>query len=329
MRILVTGGTGFVGRYLVNDLIRKGAFIRLLVRAKSDIKFCKNNDIELFFGDITDRNSLKGAANNIDVVYHLAAKGHVSAASEKAYLESYEVNVNGTRKIMDECLRAGVRRFIHFSSTAAMGLIKDSIIDERAHCVPSTPYQKSKFESERIVIDYQKKKGLPGIILRPCMIYGVGGTGEFHKWCKLIKKGLFPKIGKNENLTPMVHVKDVVQAAILASGDGREGETYLIASNHSYELKLIRDLAAKHMNAKIPYFYVPKWIAMTGAMLMENVAKWINFVPVVTSQNIRSITTGRVFSIAKAETELGYRPNVDLSKGIKETVQWYLDQKIL
>ena len=161
------------------------------------------------------------------------------------------------------------------------------------------------------------------------MIYGVGGLGEFLKWCRLIKKGFFPKVGSGLNLTPFVHVKDVVHAAIQALEHGRAGETYLVASKQSYELSMIRHLAAKHLNVRKPYVYVPKWVALTGAFALENAAKWFNFTPMVTAKNIRSISTGRTFSIEKAKSDLGYHPAMDLETGIKETVHWYRNQGYL
>jgi nucleoside-diphosphate-sugar epimerase len=329
MNVLVTGAAGFVGNYLVKELLKKKVSVRALVRKNSNIKDMTNNGVELVYGNITDRDSLQGITENVDVVYHLAAMGHVSAASEEAYRKSYEVNVTGTQNLIEECLKAEVKRFIHFSSTAAMGLIKQPTIDESAECQPSTPYQRSKYESEQCVNAYFRDKDLPSLILRPCMIYGVGGRGEFLKWCRLIKKGFFPKVGMGENLTPFVHVKDVVQAAVLAADNGQEGETYLVASEQSYSLTLIRNLVAKHLDVKKPYVYVPKWAALAGTYALENAAKWLKFTPVVTSKNIRSISTDRVFSIEKAENQLGYHSLMDLETGIKETVHWYRDQGYL
>ena len=106
-----------------------------------------------------------------------------------------------------------------------MGLIKKPLVDETVACQPSTPYQMSKYESEKVVTEYSEQRQLPGVILRPCMIYGAGEAGEFLKICRLIKKGIFPKIGKGKNLTPIVHVSDVVQAAILSGEKGKPGES--------------------------------------------------------------------------------------------------------
>lgn len=329
MKVLVTGGTGFVGRHLVRALIEKGVIVRMLVRKTSYIEGFKKVGVELVYGDITDRNSLHGITKDINIVYHLASMGHVSAISKAAYQRFIDVNVNGTKHLSEECCNVKVDKFIHFSSTAAMGLIKKPLVDETVPCQPSTPYQRSKYESEKTIERYWKERGLPVVILRPCMIYGVGGTGEFLKICKLIKRGFFPKIGHGKNLTPIVHVKDVVQAAIQAGSKGKAGATYLITSSNSFEFDEIRRLTAKYLGVNRSYFYVPYSVAISGTYLLEMIAKLLKFTPVVMSKNIESAVTDRVFSILRAKEELGYVPKVDLEYGIKETISWYKNNGFL
>ena len=123
----------------------------------------------------------------IDTVYHLAAAGHVAAVSKQAERSFFDLNVQGTKNLIKACGRNDVRRFFHFSSTAAMGLIKRPIIDETVECNPQTPYQKSKYQSELIAFETGKEQGIEVIVFRPCMVYGPGGKGEFLMFCRLIK----------------------------------------------------------------------------------------------------------------------------------------------
>ncbi len=106
-----------------------------------------------------------------------------------------DMNVKGTKALLVACGEAGVGRFIHFSSTAAMGLIKAEKIDESIPCNPQTPYQKSKCQSERVALEVGKQLSIEVIVLRPCMVYGPGGKGEFHKFYRLIRRGVFPRVG--------------------------------------------------------------------------------------------------------------------------------------
>ena len=324
MNILITGGTGFVGRYLVRELLSRGDFCRLLVRSKSNIEGLPNkNQIELWQGDITSQDTLKGIAKDIDYVYHLAAVGHVSAISEEAYKNFIRVNVHGTKNLIIECAGFNIKKFVHFSSTAAMGLIKNKFTNETDMPQPVTPYQKSKLESERVAFSMGKQYKIPTVVIRPCMIYGIHGKGEFLKMCRLMNRGLFPKVGFGKNLTPLVHVSDVVQGAIKAAEKGIPGEIYLIASEHSIELSELRNMVIKAFGKRTLYPFVPVWAMFFVAWCFELTAKITGRPPIATRRNIASTVWDREFSIEKARKDLGYNPQVSFQEGIAETVQWF------
>ncbi|MBU4444922.1 MAG: SDR family NAD(P)-dependent oxidoreductase, partial [Candidatus Marinimicrobia bacterium] len=131
MNILITGATGFIGSHLTKELCKQGYHCRCLVRnidkAKEIFKDYKN--IEFVIGDITKPETLKNIGNNIDVVFHLAAHGHVAATSEEAFKKFYKINVKGAENLLNECLNKNISKFFHFSSTAAVGLIPDIVVD--------------------------------------------------------------------------------------------------------------------------------------------------------------------------------------------------------
>jgi nucleoside-diphosphate-sugar epimerase len=329
IKVFITGGTGFIGKHLVKQLIQRNYYCRCLVRRNSNLNELKDIGADLIYGDILDRGSIQGCLDDINTVYHLAAMGHVSAISEEAYQRFKSVNIKGTMNLAEECLKYQISKFVHFSSTAAMGLIKEPIVDERTRCQPATPYQKSKYDSENMILSYWEKYKLPVVTLRPSMVYGPCGQGEFLKWCRLIKKGFFPRIGRGKNLTPMVHVDDVVQAAIRVREKGIPGETYLITSDGSFELDIIRDIIIKELGIKRMYPYVPITLAKIGAWGIELLAKIFKFTPIVTYRNIDSTVTDRVFSISKAKEQLGYYPKTSLKDGIRQTLSWYIEKGYL
>ena len=323
MKILVTGAAGFIGSHLVRTLVKDGHFCRCLVRKTSNIKqLSKLNNIELWYGDVTNRESLKDIAKDIEIVYHLAAIGHVTAVSRKIR-QLYKVNnLEGTRNLIEECLNHNIKRFIFFSSTAAMGTLKLPVVDESTKCKPRTPHQRSKYEVEQLIIKYWKQKQLPAIILRPCMVYGCTAKGDFFKIVKWVYRGILPKIGRGKNLTPIVHVDDVVQAAVLAMHKGRIGEAYIIAGDKSYELDEIRRIILDALGIRRPYPYMPVVIAKMIAILCEMLGGFYGCIPMVNRINIESTAIDRVFSIDKARHELGYEPKVKLEDGIKQTIEW-------
>ena len=323
MRALITGGTGFIGRNLIRHLCQRGDYCRVLARPSSDVRPLEKLDVEIQRADITEPATLRQAAEGIDVVFHLAATGHVSTVSQADLAMFRAVNVEGTRNLVHACLASGVDRVVHFSSTAAMGLIRRSPINEHTSCNPVTPYQRSKWEGERLVLDACDTGRLRGVVLRPCMVYGPGGYGEFARFCRWFSKGVFPRVGLGANLTPLVHVQDVVRAAYLAATVGGVGQVYLIASETSLPLADLRAMVIETLGVQRPYLYAPRWLAMLGAGLLEGYAALRGVAPLATRANIASVTASRVFDIGAARQDLGYRPQVSFEDGVRETVQWY------
>lgn len=330
MNILLTGATGFIGRHLVENLVNEGHFCRCLVRQVVGLEsvFYRTN-VSLFVGDITDPNSLKDIGKDIDVAYHLAGAGHVSSVSSKGYEESFNINVNGTRNLMRSCGLNSVRRVIHFSSTAAMGLIRRPKIDETIKCRPRTPYQRSKYASEMAALQESRKCGIEVIILRPCMVYGPGGKGEFLKFCRLVNLGIFPRIGLGKNLTPIVHVNDVVQASVKALQKGKSGEVYIIASHESPPLQDIHRYICAGLDIRRPYFYIPVWLAYLTAFFLERVCLITGNEPLVSRMNITSTITGRTFDIQKAMKDLSYCPEMALETSIAHTARYFKAASVL
>ena len=324
MKVLVTGGTGFVGSYLVPELLRHGMTCRLLTRSISSAEDRFPGEIDFFEGDVTQAETLKGVAKGVTHVIHMAAEGHVTAMSDEALRSFVNVNVRGTENLLRACSGHGIKRFVHFSSTAAMGRInKAGRIDERDTPQPATPYQQSKLASERAAQETGRQVDIPVVILRPCMIYGPGGKGEFHKFCRLMAKGMFPRVGLGPNLTPLVHVRDVVQSAVLALEKGLPGSVYLVASERSLPMAEMRQLILKHWGGRAIYPYIPLWIMLALAWGFERLGQVTGKAPMVTRRNVFSTVASREFSIDKAKSEIGYQPLVPFDEGIGETVAWF------
>lgn len=330
MRVFVTGATGFVGGHLAPALLSRGYEVTCLARSqeKADRLKVKWPGVDAVIGDITDAESLKQIApEDYDYVIHLAAMGHVASTSEEDYIKFTSINEGGTKNLIEVFRRNPyLKRFVHISSSAAMGFNPSiPVLNEETPPNPVTPYQKSKRNSEMISIQ-AGKDGVPTVIVRPCMIYGPGGYGEFYKFASLMSKGLFPKVGLGKNLTPLVHVEDVVSGLICAMEKGRPGEIYIIASETSIEMDQLRRCIVKSLGVKKPYIYVPGWMALAGAKVLEKLCAALKKEPIVSSQNIRSTIADRTFDITKAKNELGYSPRVSFEAGIQETIDWYRQQ---
>lgn len=328
MKILVTGASGFIGGHLVNALIEEQHNISCLVRSEEKGKILQNRfNLKYVIGDITDKKSLSVLEKDYEVIFHLAAIGHVSAASDDALKDFISVNEEGTANLIDYFKDSKIlKRFIHFSSTAAMGLIGKPYLDENSVPNPVTPYQISKRRSESISLNAYCEFNFPTVVVRPCMVYGIGGYGEFYKFCRLMNKGIFPKVGFGKNLTPLVNVKDVVQASIKAMHRGKCGELYIIASERSLSMDNLYALIMKNIGKRGRYPFIPTFIALLGAKMLEMAFALLKKEPIVTYRNIKSTVTDRTFLIDKAKQELGYCPKVSFELGIAETIAWYKEE---
>ena len=322
---LVTGATGFIGRYLVSDLLSKGWTCRLLVRPTSDVSGLPQAGVEIAQGDITLPASLEGVADGVDVVFHLAGAGHVAAISKDAYTQFRAANVTGVANVVEACRGRPLRKFVHVSSTAAMGLIRAPKIDEDSPPQPRTPYQLSKREGEQVVLDAWKNDSLPAVIVRPCMVYGPGGFGEFARMCRWMARGIFPRVGRGPSLTPMIHVRDVARGAALAAERGQLGQAYLLVGE-SLPIAEMRQVVLSTLNLDRPYPYVPLGVALAGAAVLEVVSRISGKPMPVSRHNIQSVTTGREFDIRKARNELGFEPALKLSESAAEVLGWLREQ---
>lgn len=323
MRYLVTGATGFIGPYLVRELISRGHACRCLVRSAAKAQSVLQSGVELLEGDVTNRDSLKGVASGMDGVFHLATLGHMHHYEASPNLFE-EINVLGTINLMNEALLAGVKKVVHCSSVAAMGICTDNPADEDSECTPHHAYGKSKLRAEKEVQKLVSGNHLPAVVVRFSMVYGPGDPRDILKLARLAKKKMVPRIGGSAKLTPLVHVEDAVQGLLLAMEKGRIGETYLITNAQSEPFDGLIGIIRETIGGAHLAFPVPAWVALSAASLMEWAWNIMGKTPPVTRKNIESTLADRVFSIEKARRELGFEPQVNPEKGLRETIRWYM-----
>jgi dihydroflavonol-4-reductase len=322
VKYLITGATGFIGPHLIQRLVSEGHFCRCLARADSKTDSLQGCEVEWVRGDITRAETLKGVADGIDRILHLATLGHMSnfTVTESMF---QTVNVDGALNVMKEALRAGVSKVVHCSTVAAMGICSDVPADETTECRPHHPYGRSKLKAEQAINKLVAEKGLPAVIVRFSMVYGPGDPRDILKLTRLAKKGMFPKIGSRPKLTPLIHVTDAVEGLLLAGEKGRIGETYLITNRESMPFDDLRKIFAKALGVSRLPLYLPEWLTLWAASTIEKSFTFAGKAPPVSRKNIESTLADRVFSIDKARKEFGFNPQIDPAKGLTETVEWY------
>lgn len=321
MKILVTGGTGFIGGYFVPLLLSKGYQVRLLVRNKEKAKNQFGDKCEYHVGDVTDKESLKGCCQDIDIVFHLVAKSGNELPNKENFEIFRKINVGGTENIISEC--GNIKKFIYVSSTAAMGLVKDNPITENSKCEPYLPYQVTKYEVEQLIRE-KCKNGFPGIIVRPTKVYGINEPNySYLTLAKLIKKKMFFKIGRGGNFTSNVYVSDFAQALTNLVSGGVIGETYIITSDNSISFIESGKIIAEELGVKLRIIKVPAWFMVFASTIEEKVFTMFGKTPIVTKRNIMMTIQDRIYDISKAKHEIGYKPEMSMEQGIRTVIRWY------
>lgn len=322
LRVLVTGGTGFTGSHLVTRLLGREYQVRVLSRkASSTTDHLRKLGAEMFFGDIIDKDTVTKVTRGVEIVYHLAAAWQSIAVPKKVY---WDVNVDGTQNILDVCLEENVDRYVHCSTTGVLGNISNPPADENYPYGPGDIYQETKCEGEKLALRYFHEKGLPGVVLRPCPIYGPGDSRMLRLF-KLICNKKFIMIGRGNVHYQQVYIDDLINGFELCGQKKQAiGQIYMIGGNESPTLNELVSIIAEALDIPPPTrrfpFVWPVWLA---GWVCEKICKPFGIQPPIFPRRVDWFWKNRDFDISKAKKELGYEPKTDLRTGIKNTVNWY------
>jgi nucleoside-diphosphate-sugar epimerase len=322
MTILVTGGSGFLGSHVIEQLSQSGRSVRALVRRSSDTKFLRSlSNVELVDGAIDDRASLERAVVGVEAVVHSA--GLVKARNLDEFMR---VNARGTENLLEACLpHAGtLERFVQVSSITVSG---PSDAYGNAVSVDSTPrpvtdYGRSKLAAELAVL--AKKDQLKVTIVRPPAIYGPRDR-EIFAFFKSIKMGVLPLLGSPQSKLSMIYGPDCARACIRAiDADVPSGSIFAIDDGAVHTMaELISEAESamgKRAFLRIP---LPRRVVEGAALLSESYGKLTDKAVMLTRDKCNELFDQWVCDGAKARTELGFTPSVSFSQGVKQTVDWY------
>ena len=321
MRILVTGGTGFTGKALVKRLLDLGHEV-VALDYKEGLKTQEIRDwgAEVVLGSVTDKEVVRRAMKDVEIVHHVAAAFREMNVPDSYY---HEVNVGGTRNVLEAALVAGVRKLVYCSTCGVHGNIDHPPGGEDAPIRPADYYQRTKYEAEPIVREYCDR-GLPTVILRPAAIYGPGDPERFGLIFRRVARGRFPMFGSGRTYYHPLYIDSLVDAFVLAMEEGKGvGEAYLIADEQYLEIEnLVRRVAkALSVNVKIPHY--PITPILVAGHLCEAVCKPFGVTPPIFPRRVDWYRQNRAFKIDKAKRELGYQPKVDIDEGLRRTAEWY------
>lgn len=327
MKILVTGGCGFTGSALVLRLLEDGHQVRAL-DYKPGIRdaMLKEAGAEVIYGTVTDPQAVRQAVTGCDVVQHLAAAFRELDVPESFY---DDVNVNGTRHVMEASQQAGVKKVVYCSTQGVHGHITNPPGDENSPIAPADYYQKTKYEGEVVVREYMKK-GMKATIIRPTAIYGPGDPERFFMIFRKVKKGFFPMFGSGKTFYHPVYIDNLTDAFVLAMDLNKgNGETYIIADDEYVPIRELVERVAKAMDTTVKIQHLPLLPLLVLAHLCEKACKPFRIKPPLFPRRADWFRQVRAFRIDKARRELGYVPRVGLDEGLRRTAAWYREQGYL
>ena len=326
MKALVTGANGFTGSYLIRNLLNKGYEIRGMVRKNSNLDLVKDLNIEFCYVDLAKDELDDQIMNGIDAVYHVGA-----AYRDEGVAKSYfwDVNVEGTRKLLEASKKAGVNKFIHCSTVGVQGDIKNPPAKETDPYNPGDHYQESKLEGEKLALDFFKSKGLNGTVVRPVGIYGPGDT-RFLKLFKFINSGKFRMIGNGNVLYHLTYVEDLVEGFVLAGeSDKSNNEIFTIGGKSWLTLTELVEKIAKILDKPVPKKSIPVWPVWIAGLVCEYACRPFGISPPIYRRRLDFFIKDRAFDISKAESMLGFNPQIELDQGLAKTAEWYRKNNLL
>jgi 3beta-hydroxy-delta5-steroid dehydrogenase/steroid delta-isomerase len=322
MKVLVTGGTGFLASHLISALQTAGHSVSALVVPSADPARLREADVEVHWGDVRLPETLAAAMRQVDAVFHLAA----AIGVRRPLREYHAVNVTGTENVCRAAIAAGVTRLVHVSSTSVykQGLGVPVREDSPLEPLPD-PYAVTKAAADKLVQRMSAEGRLPASIVRTSTIYGPGDHLNFGRIAQRLLSGRSIVIGSGRNRVPFTHVDDVVQGMrLVLEHEGAEGQVYNITDGESPTQETLLRIIADELGAPMPRIHVPYRLLYSGAFVAERVAQVTHRPhPIVTRFGVALYGADNRVAIDKARRDLGYEPQVPLRQGVRLAAEWY------
>lgn len=325
MRILITGGTGFIGTNLALFYRKQDHEVTVLSTEATDVEKenaldLRNSGVKTVLGSVTDQDLVASACEGIDIVHHIAAAMREANIPDQTF---WHVNVDATRQLLDIARSMGVKRFVHCSSIGAMGKSPIKPATEETPCQPEDIYQVTKKAAEELCFSYQKEHSFPLSMVRPADVYGPRDR-RLLKLFRAIKKGKFAMIGRGQNEHHMVYIDDLIQGMDLAARvDKAIGQVFILAGDAAVTINELASIVARELRVGPPRLKIPLFPVQATAVVMEKMCKPFGIQPPIYPRRVDFFKSDYVFDISKAKTMLGYRPQSDVVAGVKKTREWY------
>jgi dihydroflavonol-4-reductase len=325
VKALVTGGTGFIGSHLVDELLTRNYSVVCTYRKTSDLRWLLNKKVELIETDLSDIDSIKNAIDGVDIIFHVA--GSVRALDYQGFLQG---NLAPTKNIIDAVLTSKIelKRFVYVSSQTVAGPAPspDAPLDENTICNPITDYAKSKKAAEDFVI--QNKDELPITIIRPPGVFGPRDTAIFSLF-KIISLRVAPHFGFTEKYVSLINGMDLSRGiAMSAVSEKTIGEIYYLAYDEYFSYSELFSYVRKALGQrKTLDIKLPESLVLTVGYITEFFGRITKSPPVFNYDKAKDfIQEYWICKSDKAKRDFGFEAKIGMEEAIKKTVNWYIKQ---
>lgn len=319
--ILVTGATGHLGNVLVRELISRGEKVRAFVLPGESLLPFEGMLIEVFVGNVLDRQALRTAMQGVDRVFNLAGIISIRPGMEGVMRR---VNVEGARNVAEVARESGVEKLVHVSSVHAFSRQPHgTVMDEKTPLAlngPEGSYDRTKAEGTRAVL-YQVEQGLDAVIVCPS---GIIGSGDFN--LSEMGRTLAAFASRKSSFLidgayDFVDVRDVVNGLILALEKGVKGEIYILSGSRA-TVENLHQMARQNAGTGALKFKVPVKMAMFFVSILQNFYRWLKIKSSYTVYSLQTLIDNSLYSSEKASRDLGYRPR-PLSEAVTDFLSWH------
>jgi dihydroflavonol-4-reductase len=323
-RTLVTGGTGFIGSHVARLVAERGDELRLTVRESSRLDAISDLGAQTVRADVLDRRAIRRAMRGVERVFHVAGSTDLRLRRDRAFA----INVEGTRIVLEEALRAGVERVVFTSSVAAIGPAPRHRVADESQAWDAgryrIPYVDAKHEAEVAALRLVAR-GLPLVIVNPAHVLGPGDPGRTST--AVVRRFLRRQIPAYvEGTINIVGVEDVARGHLLADRFGAVGERYILGNRNFTFDRLFADLA-RLSGVEAPAIKLPSSVALAIATAAERLAPAVGLPrpPMPSPAEVRAASLNWAYRNTRAKRELRWRPSPH-EDCLESTIAWYRER---
>jgi len=329
MRLLVTGGSGFIGSHLAEDALRRGAAVTVLGLAerpeeRRNLACLAALGARVVVGSVGDAEAVERAMAGATHVDHLAVAMREAGLGDD-YFE--RVNLDGTRRLLSAARAARVERFVYCSTIGIFGHRVPGVAREDSPLAPGNVYERTKVAAEALVRECQRETGLPVVILRPADVYGPRDE-RLRKLFLAVGAGRFPLFGDGRGRRHMVYVDDVVRAFRLArERDAAVGEAFIVAGPEVCTLRELIGVILEASGAPRYGWRLPLAPVRLLAALVEDACTILGATPPLHRRRMDFFHSDSAFDLSKARRLLGFAPEVGIAEGVRRTLEAYREPR--